>query len=611
MASNLSITSLRHPSIIRDRSYWETWRECYDGGPDYTNRYLTKFTSRESNEDFTARKKIAPIPSYSKAAVNDIRNAIFQRLTDVVRQNGSRDFMRAVAGEQGGVDLKGTSMNGFIGIDVLTELLVMGSCGVYVDMPEISGPTLADVGNARPYMYKYCVEDILAWSLTKPEEPGEYQSILLRDRGINYQQHGQFDLEIPCGEYIRYRLMWIDKITGKVRIQFYNENGEATDAAGNPAAEDGRELDLTRIPFVRFDIESSLLKDVTQHQAALLNLCSSDVAYALKANFPFYTEQQDMRAVGDHLKHGVNPDGTASAGGQRSMSKEVETGTTQGRVYDIKSERPGFIHPSSEPLKASMELQRKLEDDIRKLVNLAVANQVGRRASSAEAMKMSDQGLEAGLSYIGLVLEGGERILANHWAAYEERTVAKRKIALIKYPDRYTLKNDSDRVKEAKELSDLMFTVPGPSVKKQLSKNIVNTLLSGRITTEQMDRIHFEIEQADYATSDPDTIIRAQEAGLVGEQVASVALGFAPDEYKQARADHAERVARIAEAQSKASDAASDGTAGDANGARGVGDLSVDPKEGIAERAAATDTTLSDSTKKPVRGEGRSNNNGE
>ena len=34
---------------------------------------------------------------------------------------------------------------------------------------------------------------------------------------------------------------------------------------------------------------------------------------------------------------------------------------------------------------------------------------------------MDNQGLEAGLSYIGLVLEAAERQIAEFWAAYEER----------------------------------------------------------------------------------------------------------------------------------------------------------------------------------------------
>ena len=59
---------------------------------------------------------------------------------------------------------------------------------------------------------------------------------------------------------------------------------------------------------------------------------------------------------------------------------------------------------------------------------------------------MDNQGLEAGLSYIGLVLENAERQIAEHWAAYEERNPLKRQIATIKYPDVYSLKTDADRV---------------------------------------------------------------------------------------------------------------------------------------------------------------------
>ena len=38
---------------------------------------------------------------------------------------------------------------------------------------------------------------------------------------------------------------------------------------------------------------------------------------------------------------------------------------------------------------------------------------------------MDNQGLEAGLSYIGLLLESAERQIAEIWAAYEERTVVE------------------------------------------------------------------------------------------------------------------------------------------------------------------------------------------
>jgi len=578
--------------------YWATWREVYDGGESYAKQYLRKFTERETDADFIARLEITPIPTYAKAAVNDVRNSIFQRMRDITRRGGSNTYMKAVAGEQRGVDLKGSTMSGFLGIDILTELLILGKVGIYIDMPHLNGPTLADVGNARPYLYLYQAEDILAWSASRPEEPSEFQALLLRDTGIDFTQHEVYGINLPDKEFERYRLIWIDEKTGFVNIQFYDSESIPITPDGYPSDGTPITLALRRIPFVLMDIGDSLLKDVANHQAALLNLTSSDVAYALKANFPFYVEQQDMRAVGDHLKHPVNPDGSAMAGGQRAAGKEINVGPTHGRVYDLRAKLPAFIHPSPEPLEASLKLQEKLEDDIRKLVNLAVTNKIGKRATSAEALKMSDQGLEAGLSYIGLVLENSERKIAAHWGAYEEKNPGKRQIATIKYPDRYSLKTDKDRIEEAEKLSDLMFTVPGNAVKKELAKNIVVALLAGKINVDTLDEIFQEIEKADYTTSNPEIIIRAKEAGLVGEQVASMALGFPKKEYLQAREDHAERARRILEAQTSSQ-------AGENPAARGVADLSKAPtEEGRIERAGATDPTFKETTKKPVRGEG-------
>jgi hypothetical protein len=613
---NKFLTAIRHPDYETDEMYWFDWRSTYEGGPTFVNRNLKRYSNREDQEDFATRKFYTPIPSYAKAAVNDVRNSIFQRLRDVTRRDGSKNYMSAAAGEIGGVDNKGSSMQGFLGIDVLTELLVMGRAGVYVDMPQLTGfRTMADEGNARPYTYMYRVEDILSWAVAKPEEPGDFTAILLRDRGINYNQGFAHGAHLPSGGYVRYRFLWIDPSDGKVKMKLYDEKDNLIDLRGDILQEKGApqdpnvgviQLSLDRIPFTMLSIGGSLLKDVYKHQVALLNLGSSDVSYAIKANFPFYVEQKDNRGVGSHLKQTVDDDGTSNTSDNSHPGTEARTGTTHGRTYDLKAEAPSFIHPSPEPLLASMKLQEKLEDDIRKLVNLAVQNKTGQRAISAEAMKLSDQGLEAGLSYIGLVLESAERDIASFWAAYESKDPARRQIATVKYPDRYSLKNDEDRVSEAKELADLMYTVPGKEVKNELAKNIVTVLLSGKVATETIDKIFKQIDEAGYATSDPDIIIRAVEAGLCGEQTGSEAIGFDEGEYLKAREDHIARAERIAEAQ-----AAGKAEAGEGMAARGVEDLDPNKKSGKEERAKVNETALKSDKTPPVRGEGKSLKKGE
>lgn len=585
------IIDSRHPSYNSLWGDWDKWRLTFRGGEEFRNRYLEQFTTRESSQDFQLRKRMAPIPTFASAAIKDIRNAIFQRMRDIVRIGGSSTYQNAINGNDLGVDRRGSTMNAFLGIKVLTDLLVMGQSGVFVDNSIVRGDTLADSAGARPYLYSYQVEDILSWSCTRPEDPSEFQSLLLRDTVLEYDRTTM----LPLTNFQRYRLLWVDELTGRVKLQFYDERGTPIDRDGQPGGE--IELELTRIPFVLLDIGDSLIKDVCYHQIALLNLASSDLNYALTANYPFYVEQRDFRAIGSHLKVAANADGTATQGGQGAADNDIKVGVTQGRAYGKDLNPPSFINPSSEPLKASMALQEKYEADIRKLVNLAVTNLSSR--ASAESKSMDNQGLESGLSYIGLVLESAERRIAEFWAAYEERNPRRRSVATIKYPDRYSLKTDADRITEASKMSELMYKVPGRTVKRELAKNIVTTLLAGKTPVDVIDSISKEIDNAKFTTSDPTTIIAAKEAGLIGDQIASIALGFEDDEYLNGQEDHIARAKAIAELQGVArgeSDPA----------ARGVKDLSANPaKAGSEEKAASRDKTLRASTKSRVRGKGK------
>jgi hypothetical protein len=75
-----------------------------------------------------------------------------------------------------------------------------------------------------------------------------------------------------------------------------------------------------------------------------------------------------------------------------------------------------------------------------------------------------------------------------------------------------------------------------------------------------------------------------------------MALGFKPEEYKQAQKDHMARIERIAKSQTEGAGAA----------ARGVPDLSNDPvADARSEKEESRDTTLNDTTETPVRGEGK------
>ena len=84
--------------------------------------------------------------------------------------------------------------------------------------------------------------------------------------------------------------------------------------------------------------------------------------------------------------------------------------------------------------------------EIRQLINLA-DTKIDPTRASAESKKMDMGGLEAGLSYIGLELEYGERQIQEIWSMYEN----SKNIATINYPERYDLRSDADRREEAEK----------------------------------------------------------------------------------------------------------------------------------------------------------------
>lgn len=552
-----AITHSDYDVMVSD---WGKFRFTFEGGHAFVDEYLEKFSIREDLGDFESRKNMSYSPSHAKAAIIDIKNAIYQRMTDITREGGSDSYRKAVVGELGGVDLQSNTMTSFIGTEILSELLAMGKVGIYVDKSEVkTDASLADTRDVHPYLYMYRVEDIRAWAL---DRSGNFTAVLLRDhQDITCEEYG-----LVCDQAEEYRLLRV--IEGKVEVTFY-------DADGNELKDKVATLEIPTIPFVVFDIGQSLLTDVADYQIALLNMGSSDINYTLKANFPFFTEQYNPQSDISYLRT-AEPKATGELAGeasstQKAAGKTIKVGTTQGRRYPKGLERPGFIHPSAEPLIASMEKQEKLKQEIRQLVNLAITNIAPQRAS-AESKSMDESGLEAGLSYIGLELEHGEREIGLIWSAYE----GDKDTPNIKYPARYNLRSDADRRSEAKELRDLMESVPSITYQKELAKDIATVIVGHRSSMEDLEKMHSEIEAATVVVTNFEIVQSDHDAGFVSTELASKIRGYPKGETEKAKQDHAERAASIAAAQSKVTDSDP--------GARGVGDLSVDPEAGKKEK---------------------------
>jgi hypothetical protein len=576
----MTICTIRHPDYASQFTHWCKWRLCYEGGENFKEEYLKKFSTRETDTDFLTRKEISYVPAFAKAAINDIKNSVFQRTSDIVRLKGTNSYQKAILGQDGGVNLRGATMDNFIGTEILPELLPIGKVGVYIDREPLQGETRLASNNRYPYLYHYRAEDILSWK-TSRTSPSDFDAVLLRD--IEHAEDSSYGL--PCSCTVKYRRVWIGE-DGFVHIQFYDDKGEVS----------GTEivLQLKKIPFVVFELTESLMADIADYQIAHLNLASSDINYGVKSGYPLYVEQSDMREMMGHLLQASGGDTGTAAEASAAKVADISVGAVTGRRYPKGNDAPQFIHPSSEPLKASMEKQEQLKQEVRLLVNLSLTN-IRPKMASAESKSLDMAGLESGLSYIGLELEHGERKIAEHWAAYEN----KANDATIRYPEKYDLKTDAERREEAKSLKELLSSVPSITFKKIVAREISQTLIGHKVSNDELTTIETEIATAKTVISDPDQVDKSIIGGYLSKELGAELLGYPKGDVKVAEQEHRDRIMALAEAQ-----AAKQGPA--AAGARGNNDASADPKgDAVKEKAASRDTTHSAVPTDNTRGDGK------
>jgi hypothetical protein len=535
----MRIIDIRH-SDYNTASY-EKWRLTFEGGDKFKTKYLQMFSTRESQGEFNTRSQMAYVPAFAKSAIVEIRNSIFDRLTDVTRVGGSTFYQEAVNGYGGGVDMLGSKMSDFVGKRILDDLLVIGKVGVYIDRPADPGVTLLDT--KKPYLYIYKAEDILSWST---DFQGRYTALLLRATVDEVDDESGL-VEGETEVYRHFRL-----VPDGVQLDEYDSDGKKSETTT---------LDLPEIPFVLFQLSDSLMRDVADYQIALMNIASSDLNYAILANFPFYTEQYSPQA--DYATRQTTT-GTAAEAATAGPPK-IEAGIMKGRRYPQNLERPGFIAPPSEPLQVSMEKQEAMKAEIRQLLQLALTN-IRPQRQSAGSKEKDSEGLEAGLSAIGMELAHGEREIARFWGLYEGTEQAT-----VEYPSQYSLRSEEERQAEATEKADLLPKIPSLTYQRQIAKRIVALTLGSRASNETLQAIDSEIDKAKVISIDPEVLAADHEAGFVGTETASKARLYPAGEVDKAKKDHAERAARVALAQSKANQS-------------GVSDLSTDPKREAKEQ---------------------------
>lgn len=581
-----------HPLYNESFEEWFKYRLVFEGGISYVNEYLYKFSDAEEQSDFDRRKKVTYRPNHAKRAILKIRDAVFQRMVDVKREGGPQSYIDAVSGAKGGVNRRGMSISAYLGLIILPELLSMGRAFVYVDKSPLTASyqgkiTVADAQGKVPYLSLFRTEDVLTWVPGDPDSPHEYTSVLLREWRYKMDEK----TGMPSGQSQRYRKLFVER--DKVYAQYYDDKMIA-DPVVVP-------LGIDRIPLVKFEVCESLMVDIADYQIALLNLVSADMQYLLNANTGVYVEQFDPKWEAQYTRQ-ANPTETASTvikdsngnvivpqGGQtglgtdveasRSVNQKIKLGYKFARRVPTGTLMPEFIHPSTDPVVASMKKQEQLIEEIERLVNI----KVGNLSITGEAKKQDRSDLESGLSTIGLVLQTGENHLAQYWAKYEGADAAK-----VSYPTDYSLKTDGDRIKDANDLIELKTAVPSPTFAKEVSKKIARTMFDGRATPEKLKEMENDIETAEFTTSDPQTLATAHQEGAITAVMMAKALGFKNPEKlaAAAQAEQADRLATIAIHQQKAA------------GARGVSDMQHTAHDGTQEKQIAQQQPTMDKSSK-------------
>ena len=520
-----------HPKFGLLYSDWQKYRLTMEGGRAFVDKYLKKFSTRESNADFNLRRQIAHCSAHAKAALVDLKATIYNRLPEVSREGGEKSYVDAISGLGGGVDGSGATMDAFIGQNVLMELLGMGKIGVVVDRkPLPEGFSKADSMANPPYLYTVQAESILNWRYDKNKE---LMAVYFSAEVENLDESGLVDsVETVYHHYL--------KVPEGVDHTVFRVKGKKT-------TQETELLKISKVPVIILELSQSLLVDVCEIQMALTNMHSSDIVYAQEANYPFYTEQYAPgREYLNRVATGEEPeeDGEA-ANATQAKEAGITLGATKGRRYPANLERPAYIHPSPEPLKVSMEKEEQLKAEIRQLLNLGLANLVPLRASSDSKQK-DKEGVEAGVVVIAQELQRAEGLIAAYWHDY----LGEKSSVKIVYPSEFSVKSETERVKESDDLINLAEKIVSTEFKKEIHIIAARNMLRTKLTQEDMERVIKGIRNSELLLP-PKDLIEAVHEGMVSAEFASKLMGFPEGETTKAQKEHADRLARIAIHQQK------------------------------------------------------------
>ena len=538
-------TALRHPEYSESISDWVKWRLCYNGGEEFKDQYLFKYSKREEDDDFASRKLLTYVPGHARAVINIIRNAIAAKLPEVKRE-GNDTYLDMMLTN---VDLHQSSMNSFVALEIVPLLLVQGKNYVVIDAPLARpGATLAE-DSSRPFLFTIGAEDVLSWN--RDDNTGDLTAILMR---LHQEQVDKTTgLITSIGECFRF-MQWIPE--GKT-ARVIQPDGSMMEQGGpgvfvrtcNKSGEDmepPRMLRISKIPVVEFRLVDSIMGEIADHQIALLNLTSTDMDQLWRGNFPLYTQQRTagQRTIQPRGQKAKGTTGNPDRNDSKDNEKRQRQGVAKGVIYE--DERPGWIAPGVDNLRVSMEKQQLIAQEIRVLVDLALTNISVKAMEQSGKSKLADRvGQEAGLIHIGNVLETGEKDIAISIHEFLGDTTTT---STVIYPATYSIKTQEERLAEAEELKKSRNSTRSPLYQKEIDKRIAEVILKPLVTAETLTTIQAEIDDQPWFDDDTDRarIIQGDNLqGLIDTKDASALRGYPEGSAEKATAERVARAAAI------------------------------------------------------------------
>lgn len=491
------ISGAVHPEYKRHNGDWLLWRLAYEGGPEFITAVLKRYSRRENFIDYRERLELAFNPAHVTKALNRYRNAILAAMHEVKRE-GDPLYLDWC---QTNVDLKKSSMTAFMGLQFLPLLMAQGKRFIVIDAPpKEDGESRADDPSLP---WAWCVDStaVKNWSY---DSDGCLKAIaILEDVDSEDPETG---LVTDCSSRTRYYRML------PTSEDVFAPTGEGMTPVQGPGVllrfldKEDKDLqqpvvlqDFERLPVVEARLIQALCKDVAGHAKALVNLNSTDVNFLFKGNFALFVKQRDKSATGIKPvnKHNAVIPGRETEVQDRTIDGEdqrpsTDVGANKGMYYDMKSEKPSYVAPGTENLLASMAKQKEIRDEIDQLLDLSMASQSKGKLQQSGASKSMDRvDLDAGLGYIGQVMETAEREVSEVFHFFLGSKVA----AHVKYPATYSIKTEEERLEDANKLFAVADKVYEPIAQAELHKRGAEILLGTLVDSTTLDKIMTAIDK--------------------------------------------------------------------------------------------------------------------